>query len=178
MFRGHTAETLASLVEGYRGVVSLDPNVRPSLIDERACWSNYHSRWISRANIYKASDEDIDYIWPDREPSAVAAELIDRGVSIVAVTQGRDGAVIYTSSHEVPIAGRYVPVADTVGAGDAFAAAMLVGLWRTGFDDFNAEVAEFDRGVLYEIGSSAVLAGALACTRRGAVPPTQAELDS
>ena len=38
MYRGQTANTLAELVETRPGLVSLDPNVRPSIVEDRAKW--------------------------------------------------------------------------------------------------------------------------------------------
>jgi fructokinase len=55
MFRGATAETLARLVESHDGIVSLDCNVRPQIIDDRARWDHFHERWLVHTNIYKGS---------------------------------------------------------------------------------------------------------------------------
>lgn len=51
MFRGRTAETLARLAERHPGIVSVDPNVRPQIIDDPARRRHYHRRWLAAADI-------------------------------------------------------------------------------------------------------------------------------
>lgn len=178
LFRGHTAEVLATLAESASGLVSLDPNVRPQLIRDRPRWDHFHSRWASRAHVYKASDEDLDWIFPGRASSAVAAELLADRAELVAVTAGADGVVIYTDQHEVGIPGQEVEVVDTVGAGDSFVGSLLVSLAELGAAAEPRLVAQLERLVIEEIGSRAVACAGLTCSRVGADPPTRAELDT
>lgn len=58
-------------------------------------------------------------------------ELLERwGLRLAALTRGANGSVLRTSQQRVENPGVPVEVADTVGAGDAFAAALAVGLLR------------------------------------------------
>ena len=50
------------------------------------------------------------------------------GWEAVCITRGELGCAIFVSDHYVEVPGYRVPVADTVGAGDAFSAAFLHGL--------------------------------------------------
>ncbi len=175
-FRGRTAEVLAALVEQHDGLVSLDPNVRPHTIDDAERWHHFHARWLGASDIYRASDEDVEWIWPGRSHDSWAAELIDAGRSVVVVTRGAAGATIFTPEGEVEITGRSVDVVDTVGAGDTFVAAMLVGLWDRGICSPAELTDHLDAADWSEIGSRAVVAAAITCSRPGADPPTAAEL--
>jgi len=118
MFRGRTAETLARLAERHPGIVSVDPNVRPQIIDDPARWHHFHNRWLARTHIYRASDEDLAWIWPGRSGAECAAELLSGNPSVVFITHGRSGATVYTPEGELSAAAESVEVRDEVGAGD------------------------------------------------------------
>jgi ribokinase len=97
--------------------------------------------------------------------AAALGPLVD-SARLVAVTLGADGAVLRESGREIARAQPpAVQVVDTVGAGDAFCAALVVGL--------------LDGRPLGAALARACAAGALAASRPGAQPalPTAAELD-
>ncbi len=124
----YAAERAAS--EGI--VVSLDVNYRSKL------WSRDEARAVlaplaRHVGILIASEDELGLVVagaadPDDAETALAAELLDRGVREVVVKRGAAGAGVYTA------AGRWeapaVPVTsiDTVGAGDAFTAGYLSAL--------------------------------------------------
>lgn len=64
----------------------------------------------------------------DVDDHSIAAELLDRGVSTVVLTQGADGALVVTPDESVSISAPDVDVVDTTGAGDAFNAGFAVAL--------------------------------------------------
>ena len=138
LFRGRTAETLATLVEQHTGLVSLDPNVRPQIITEQndqQRWHHFHDRWLAQTHIYKASEEDLAWIWPGRNTSDCATELLAGRAQVVLVTHGSNGATCYTSAPELmefSVPGKQVDVIDTVGAGDTFVGAVLASLHDLG----------------------------------------------
>ena len=66
MYRGQTAHTLAELIETNPGLVSLDPNVRPSIVEDRGEWDYWHRRWLDQTSLYRCSDEDAEWIAPNR----------------------------------------------------------------------------------------------------------------
>ena len=184
MFRGPTAETLADLAVAHLGLVSIDPNVRPQIISDRHRWHHFHGRWRQRADIYKVSAEDAEWIWPRRAADAVAAELLDGAASVVAVTHGHAGATIYVAGEEIRVPGVSVVVVDTVGAGDTFVGSLLTSIWERWADSTVAGSQPTTRGMLarigarewHAIGEQAVQAAAIACTRVGADPPRKSEL--
>lgn len=176
MFRGRTADTLAALVERHDGIVSLDPNVRPGSIEDRDSWTSFHERWIANTHVYKASDEDFEWIWPNRSVSSCAAELLAGSVEVVLETRGGDGVTVYLPSEQFTIASHDVEVVDTVGAGDTFVAAVLVSLWERGLAGSPDRVSAIGAHQWKQITQRAVTAAAVTCTRSGADPPTLAEL--
>lgn len=177
LFRGTTAETLARLAETHAGVVSLDPNVRPRIIDDRGRWDHFHGRWAARAHLYRGSDEDLDWIWPGREVAACATELLDGATRAVLVTRGGAGVTVFTHRGEVAVPGVPVEVVDTVGAGDTFVAAVLVGLWDRGLAGDPADLDSLTAEDWQAVAGRAVAAAAITCSRPGADPPFAHELD-
>ena len=94
-----------------------------------------------------------------------AAALLARGTRAVLVTLGASGCRLYQAGHEtMALAGRVMPVLDTIGAGDTFTGALAASLAR---GDSLANAVQW-----------ANAAAALSVTRQGAVAgiPTLAEV--
>ena len=65
------------------------------------------------------------------EPRRFAGEVLGRyRVRLVCVTRGAEGCLAVAPDEIVDVPGRRVEVADAVGAGDAFTAALVCGLLR------------------------------------------------
>ncbi|MCY3607069.1 MAG: carbohydrate kinase [Acidimicrobiaceae bacterium] len=175
MFRGRTADVLASLAERHDGLVSLDPNVRPAIIEDRDRWDRFHVRWLGVCDLYRASDEDLEWIWPGRAAEDCAAELLAGRIATVIITRGGHGVTVYTAGGQLEVAAPQVDVVDTVGAGDAFVGAVLASLWeRLGAD--RTAFAALDLRQWRAIAERAAVAAALTCTRAGADPPDARDL--
>jgi fructokinase len=87
---------------------------------------------LNVANVLKLNDEELQVIAPvhDLEGSdeAVIRSLLEiYGLELVALTRGSRGSLIITPDAVSDVSGIEVSVADTVGAGDAFTAAMVIG---------------------------------------------------
>ncbi len=176
LFRGQTAETLARLVESHDGLVSLDPNVRPQIIDDRDRWMHFHDRWLARTNIYKGSDEDLEWIWPGRSAEDSAAAVLENGVDVVVLTRGAEGLSIFAGGEEHTARAPEVEVVDTVGAGDTIVAALLASLCDEGvFDAVALGGLGADRWSKF--ADRAVRAAAITCSRAGADAPARSDLD-
>ena len=50
-------------------------------------------RMVDVADLVKASDEDLEALYPDRSTTDSAAALLERGPAAVVVTRGGDGAL-------------------------------------------------------------------------------------
>lgn len=133
----------------------VDPNVR-----EDRTLDLDRSRTLLRelcdvADVIKVSDEDLARMWPDRDPDASCGELARAG-RLVVMTRGARGSTAYTHGHD-PVTVPAVPVAvvNTIGAGDAFMAGVLVWLsaasWRL---DLPADQASAMLGFASEVAAS------------------------
>jgi len=161
--------------------VVYDPNCRPSLMRAPEAVRGRMEALVAVADIVKASADDLAWLMPGRDPIEVAKEWCRLGPAMVAVTLGASGVVAVTRGGlAVRLPGRVVDVVDTVGAGDAFTSALLAGLYRAGLLGAarRGELSGLPRAQLEDILDLAVLASAINCARRGADPPTQAELQA
>ena len=127
---GTTYETIARR-EAERRVISLDPNIRSDAIQNERAYRDRLFRLVALSDIVKVSVDDLAWIDPKNDASTIR-EWISGGTSIVVLTNGARGATAYTANGEIQIPAREVNVVDTVGAGDAFGAGMLAGLFRLG----------------------------------------------
>ena len=135
-----------------------DVNLRPS------CYEPHLVRdLMSLATVVKLNDEEVVLV--DRICGLSHSSLEDFcrdysarfGWEAVCVTRGPEGCVLQVGNEVLSAPGYAVKVVDTVGAGDAFAAAFVHGLgggWSPG------QVADFANRV-----------GALVAGRPGAIPP-------
>lgn len=169
-----TATTLESLVLDASDptLVFVDVNARPAALRDPERWRARIERLATRADVVKASLEDLAVLAPGRDPLDAAQDLVARGVRVVLATAGGDPARIVTRDRVTAVAVPMVEVVDTVGAGDAFGGGFLAawlaeGRGRPELDDADA---------LRSAAGFAVVVAALACTRPGADPPTRAEV--
>jgi fructokinase len=169
------ANTIAALVdrEHNQRVVMVDPNIRPTVANRAAHYRARLDRIIAQSTIVKASDADIDWLFPGIDRMAAARTLLARGPKLVIVTLGADGAVGMTATAEVRVPAPVVQVVDTIGAGDAFGAALLAWLHDQGRLSHDLHLAPDDLRAALEF---ACLVASITCTRAGADPPRRSEL--
>jgi fructokinase len=184
---GLVAEPAASSLErlllagplGEEPLVMIDPNCRPSAISDRAAYLARMARILARADIVKASTEDLAYLYPDRPAGEAANAILAAGPALVLVTDGPRPARAFLAAGERPGPARElaievpaVRVADTIGAGDAFGGAFLA--WWT--RNAQARAGLEDPHAVAAASRAAAQAAALTCTRPGADPPRAADL--
>ncbi|WP_427023850.1 carbohydrate kinase family protein [Aureimonas ureilytica] len=174
-----TASALARLAaqEHGRRFISYDPNIRASIEPDLDIWRSRIGATVPLAALVKASEEDLEQVYPGRSVESVLADWITAGASLAVVTLGEHGAVAATRSGVTARApGRSITVADTVGAGDTFQAALLAGLKEGGHLSDEA-AGSLGEEALGELLGFAVRAAAITCSRRGADLPRRADLD-
>ncbi|MFL9684157.1 carbohydrate kinase family protein [Streptomyces sp. KL110A] len=154
--------------------VSYDPNVRPALMGEHGPAVARVERCVALADLVKASDEDLAWLYPGEPVEAVATRWLALGPAVVLVTRGGDGALAVTREHTVAAGAPAVAVVDTVGAGDSFMSAVLDAL--AGRD--RAALAALGADALAGLLARAGAAAAVTVSRAGARPPDRAELDA
>lgn len=132
----------------------------------------YEADWIARslraARVVKLNRDEADLLAPllDLDSSAYPAfcrsALEKFDLSLVCITRAEEGCLLVSSDDCVDVEGRPVEVADAVGAGDAFTAALITAL----LNDWPLEPsAHFANAV-----------GGLVASRSGAMPELSDEL--
>lgn len=157
-----------------RGSTSLDVNIRPLLIPARVESLSLIETRIDRVDVIKASDEDLRWLFPGRDPAEAAAAWADRHNCLVLLTRGAQGAEAHFAGARLVSEPIRVDVVDTVGAGDCFVAAFLSRAVR----GVPLSIPGFDAARIAEWLAFANAAGALCCTRNGADPGTLAEIEA
>ena len=169
------ASTLFDLVsrESAHRLVMLDPNVRPALITDPGAYRARIKTLMAQSTIVKASDADLAWLFPDLDLEAAAEQILAYGANLVVVTLGAQGAFGVVPGIQKRVAAPSVEVVDTIGAGDAFGAALLAWLHDRGAlkTDLTLGAADLESALEF-----ACLVASLTCTRAGAEPPRRAAL--
>lgn len=184
MLQPGAAEVLAAIEHAHpSATISFDPNCRPSIVTDRDYARTQTERFVVLADVVKASDEDLEWLYPGVDALVSARRWLGlggtEGPAVVVVTRGAHGPWGATAAGEAEVAAPSVDVVDTVGAGDSFMAALLSGIVDRGLagaqnrGDLRAMPAE----VLAAILEHAARAAAVTVSRAGANPPTRAELN-
>jgi fructokinase len=161
-----------------RALVTYDPNVRPVLLPDRDDTRRRAERLVALADVVKASDEDLAWLYPDRDPADSARAWQRTGPAVVVVTRGGDGATAVTDAGEVQVRSPRVDVVDSVGAGDTFMGAMIDALVRLRCDSAaaRARLRALSAGEVRGVLEHAARAAAVTVSRPGADPPRRGEL--
>lgn len=171
-----------ALVDTYHpsATFTFDPNVRPALINDPDAARSRIDRLLERADVVKASSEDLHWIDPTRTPEQVATAWLTLGPSIVVVTFGAEGSVAMCADGTVRVPAGNVDVVDTVGAGDAFMTGLIDALWSMDLlgADRRARLAGIGPDALTSAVRAATLAAALTVTRPGADLPDRVTRDA
>lgn len=129
----HAAD-LARALFAAPGLRIVDPNPRPRLIASLSAYRQGFETVLPLASLVKLSDEDVHLLYGTNWPS-VAEHLFGMGVETVLFSHGAGGATLvdrYGLQVAVPIADRREPIVDTMGAGDATLASLVVSLLHGG----------------------------------------------
>ena len=159
-------------------IVMVDPNIRPSFIQDADRYRKRLDRMLACADIVKVSDEDLDYLVPGTgDLESKAAVLQELGPSIVVVTLGAKGAFArLATGATVEVESSKAEVVDTVGAGDSFNAGVLHALTQQGVSS-KAQVATISPNAVEEALRFAAKVAAVTVSRAGANPPWLSELE-
>lgn len=155
-----------------RSTISYDVNARPALMGAPAAVRARIEELASLADVVKASDEDLAWLYDDRTDAA-AASLQARGPAAVVLTRGADGATVFTGAGGVDVAAPDVRVVDTIGAGDTFAAGLVHALGARGLlgAERRQSLRDLAPGGWREVAAYAARLASVTASRRGADPP-------
>ena len=147
----------AEMVHAQGGTISLDPNLRPELMPLDSI-RDVCEPILRRSRIVCPSGTELATLTGARTAAEGAAELLHRGVDLVALKQGDQGSTLFSQDGVIPIPPFAITEIDPTGAGDCYDAALLVGL-SEGWS-------------LAKAGLFANAVGALATTRLGPMEGT------
>lgn len=171
------ASTIAAVVERESGkrVLSFDPNIRETMIADRASYLRGFERIAGLSTIVKISDADMRWIYPEMSLEAGASQLLSLGAELVVLTRGSEGASAHTSGAHAHVPSVRTTVSDTIGAGDSFHGALLV--WLE--DNELLQVGTIRELTETQLGTALRFAGtvaAITCAHEGADPPFRSDL--
>lgn len=176
------AEAWLEVVDAARrrgAAITIDPNVRPSLVDDFEGYKGRLQHFLDRAHLVKLSEEDIAALVPGTEIEDFARRLLDGPeCRLVVVTLGDLGSRAFTRAgtasagiHRPPVFG------DTVGAGDSLMAGIIT--WLRDHDRLAPDaMAGLDSAALAEMLRFGAVVAGINCGRKGCKPPTRAEVDA
>jgi fructokinase len=135
-----------------------DANLRPPFVVREVIEGS-----LELANVLKLNDQELPILaemlgLPDGTREQMAELARRYTLSLVALTRGADGSLLFADGHWSYHPGLPVTVRDTVGAGDAFTAAMTIGLlagWP--LDEINERANEVAAFVCSQPGATPAL---------------------
>ncbi|WP_299622947.1 carbohydrate kinase [Pelagibius sp.] len=158
-------------------LISFDPNIRLNVEPDVGRWHQRVEAFSEMADLIKVSDEDLETLFPGDGVDSAISRWNSRGVRLIVVTRGSEGALVSLRGEVFEAPGRSVEVVDTVGAGDSFQAALLCGLDELG-KATKAGLSEVSPDECRRVVDFAMGAAAVTCARRGADLPRRPDLPS
>ncbi|MBS1796339.1 MAG: carbohydrate kinase [Acidobacteria bacterium] len=149
--------TVREFVGATRGLRVFDVNLRQDFFSPEILGASF-----GLANVVKLNHEELPVIakiFGVAETGLIEqarALLVKFDLRLICVTRGANGSVLTTPDEISAVGGRPIEVRDTIGAGDAFTAAMVNGLLRG--------------RPLFEINEFANRTGAFVASQTGAMP--------
>ncbi len=161
-------------------LISYDPNVRLNLWPDAIGARHLILDLMEHAHLVKLSEEEVVFLTDETDIALGVQTILAHGPRVVVVTLGSRGCRLFTAQHDIFVPGFAVQAIDATGAGDGFVGGLLYRIAMASvtpqtitsyFDDDTLSVAtlQFANAV-----------GALATTRRGAIPalPTLSEVQT
>ncbi len=150
--------TIRKLIRSARSecLVVYDVNLRQNYFNRDVIHQS-----LEMCNILKLNDEELPIIVQAlglecKEHNTIPALIEAYNLKLLVMTRGRDGSELYTENSVSRESASNVDIVDTVGAGDAFTAAVVVGV-------LNGKAID-------EINNSASQLSGMVCRMPGAIP--------
>ncbi|WP_416974804.1 carbohydrate kinase family protein [Streptomyces sp. 4F14] len=156
-----------------RATVSIDPNVRPLLVDP-AVYRARLARWCDLADVLRLSEDDLELLLPGTSPERACGIWHAAGARLVVITRGAGGALASLDGEQVQVPAVATRVVDTVGAGDSFTAGLLHHLGARGL--LGGRLTELRLDDVEEACRFGARVAALTCSVAGPNPPWQHQL--
>ncbi|MGB0411386.1 MAG: carbohydrate kinase family protein [Pikeienuella sp.] len=174
-----SASTLQAFMRDHcdHSVIMLDPNIRPTFISDETSYRSRLTDMIDTCDILKVSNEDLNWLIPGT--FTVEDQIRHLAISqpkLIFVTKGAEGCTVYHGIRPIAdMPAKSANVADTIGAGDTFNAAILHSLAREGA--LTKKILKNPTAQILERALHlATSAAAITVSRSGANSPWKSEL--
>lgn len=152
-------------------MITYDPNIRPALLGSHTEAKAIFEEPVALTDVVKLSDEDAQWLYPRKSLDETATRILGLGTRLTVITRGAEGSQFTSDDTNISIPAVKRAVADTIGAGDSYMSALILGFLTRGTEGFAPAVLE-------QLGHTAAAAAAITVQRRGANPPTLEELNA
>jgi fructokinase len=176
---GLAVEPMAAAVErivldaGDDVLVLIDLNCRPDAVGDRDDYLARMGRVLARADVIKASIEDLSYIDGTTAPATgPVARLMSGRTRTVLLTAGAAATTVVTAADKRAVRVTTCPVIDTIGAGDSFTAGFIS--WWMASGHTVDDLAAVD--TIVPAVDAAHRVASVVVRRSGADPPHRREL--
>lgn len=147
-------------------IISFDPNLRPLLWDSLEEAKSMIEEGMKYTDILKVSEEELEFITGTNKPEEGLQIIRNKyQIPVVLVTLGPLGCFYGIGNHSGYLPAYKVRTVDTTGAGDAFLGAFLSRVLQSCHT-----VETLEREEIESMVDFANAAGALATTKKGAIP--------
>jgi len=174
---GPMAHSVLDAFAAARGkrTTSYDPNIRPMITPDRDKTRVDVEARVALADIVKASEEDLEWLYPDHAPHESILNWLSLGPKLVILTRGGKGAEAFTAKDHLVVPAPAITVADTVGAGDSLMSALLFAMERDGA--LGETPVAWTQSAIGKWLSFTVRAAAFTCKKKGSNPPRLKDLE-
>jgi len=129
-------EEALTIVKGKGGSVSFDPNLRKEILSAPGL-TECLGRVLAATDVFLPSGDELFLMTEAKDEMGAARELLDRGVKVVVVKKGAEGAAWYDNERILTAPAFGVTQVDPTGAGDCFGAVLLA-CWLQGLNPTQA----------------------------------------
>ena len=170
-----TTEKLLFQAREVGALVSYDPNVREALWKDLARARQIILETAKKVDMLKVNEEEALLLAQTETIEEAANALFTPNLQLLLITLAERGCYYKTAEFEGIIPALAVNVVDTTGAGDAFNAGVIAGIYRAGKKPQHLSQQELE-----DILRRAVVIGSLTTTKKGAITafPTIQEIET
>jgi len=156
-----------------KAIISYDPNIREFLWGDLKRAKLVVLDTAKKVNVLKVNEEEAELLSGSKNLQPAAQKLYRDSLDILIITLASRGCYYKTKNYEGLVPTIKVKVVDTTGAGDAFNAGFISGLYEA-----KKRASELSNIELEKILRRAVIIGTLTTTKKGAVTafPSKAEI--
>lgn len=159
-----TTQKLIAQAKRAGAIISYDPNVREALWGDLKRAKLIILDTVKDVHMLKVNEQEAQLLSGEKNVIKAAKKLYRKNLDILVITHGEKGCYYKTAQFEGSIPAIRVKVVDTTGAGDAFNAGFLSGLYEA-----KKRASDLSQKELESILKRAVVIGSLTTTKKGAV---------